>query len=214
MNTSSDNNILDMKGISKSFPGVKALDAVNISIREGEVHALLGENGAGKSTLIKILSGAYPKDGGEILYQGEAIEIKNPHHAQQLGISTIYQEFNIAPQLTVPENIFLGHLPQRGPVVDWASARTRSEEILSRLGVSLPMDVPAAKLTVAEQQLVEIAKALARETRLLIMDEPSAVLGDKDLEKLFKVVRSLKESGITIIYISHRLGEIFEIADR
>ena len=214
MTASNAKVLLEIKGLSKAFPGVQALESVDLDIREGEVHALLGENGAGKSTLIKILSGAYPKDHGEILYQGKPIEIKTPHHAQQLGISTIYQEFNLGPDLTVPENIFLGHLPHRGPLVDWGQAKTRAEEILNRLGIKLPMDVPASKLTVAEQQLVEIAKALARETRLLIMDEPSAVLGDKDLEKLYQVVRALKAEGIAIIYISHRLVEIFEIADR
>ncbi|MBI5563480.1 MAG: sugar ABC transporter ATP-binding protein [Chloroflexi bacterium] len=214
MAASNDKVLLEIKGLSKAFPGVQALESVDLDIREGEVHALLGENGAGKSTLIKILSGAYPKDRGEILYQGKPIEIKTPHHAQQLGISTIYQEFNLGPDLTVPENIFLGHLPHRGPLVDWGLAKTRAEEILNRLGIKLPMDVPASKLTVAEQQLVEIAKALARETRLLIMDEPSAVLGDKDLEKLYQIIRALKAEGIAIIYISHRLVEIFDIADR
>lgn len=207
-------NILELKGISKAFPGVQALQGVDLSLRKGEILALLGENGAGKSTLIKILSGAYSKDEGEFLFEGEPIEIRSPHHAQQLGISTIYQEFNLAPHLTVPENIFLGHLPMRGPLVDWDAARTRSEEVLARLGVTLPMNAPAATLSVAEQQLVEIAKALARQCRVLIMDEPSAVLGDEDLEKLFNVVRSLKAQGISIIYISHRLVEIFEIADR
>jgi len=214
MNPANDPIILEMKGIGKSFPGVRALDNVDIAIRKGEVHALLGENGAGKSTLIKILAGAYSKDEGEIVFEGKPIAIKDPHHAQVLGISTIYQEFNIAPQLTIPENIYLGHFPRNGPLVDWNEARRQSEKVLARLGISLPMNVPASTLTVAEQQLVEIAKALARETRLLIMDEPSAVLGDKDLEKLFDVVRALKESGITIIYISHRLNEIYEIADR
>jgi len=214
MTDSTSKVLLEIKGLSKAFPGVQALESVDLDVREGEVHALLGENGAGKSTLIKILSGAYPKDRGEILFQGKPIEIKTPHHAQQLGISTIYQEFNLGPDLTVPENIFLGHLPHRGPLVDWGLAKTRAEEILNRLGIKLPMDVPASKLTVAEQQLVEIAKALARETRLLIMDEPSAVLGDKDLEKLYQIIRALKAEGIAIIYISHRLVEIFDIADR
>jgi ribose transport system ATP-binding protein len=214
MTTSDGNVLLEVRGLCKSFPGVQALESVSLDVREGEIHALLGENGAGKSTLIKILSGAYSKDRGEILFQGKPIEIKNPHHAQQLGISTIYQEFYLAPDLTVPENIFLGHLPRRGPLVDWGATQVRAAEILDRLGIKLPLDVPASRLTVAEQQLVEIAKALARETHLLIMDEPSAVLGDKDLEKLFQVVRSLKAAGISIIYISHRLAETFEIAER
>jgi ribose transport system ATP-binding protein len=214
MNPPTDDYILELKGISKSFPGVKALQGVDLSLRKGEILALLGENGAGKSTLIKILSGAYSKDQGEFLFDGKPIEIRNPHHAQQLGISTIYQEFNLALHQTVPENIFLGHLPMRGPLVDWAAAKTGAIEILSRLGVTLPMDVPASTLSVAGQQLVEIAKALARKCRVLIMDEPSAVLGEEDLEKLFAIMRALKAEGISIIYISHRLIEVFEIADR
>src|SRR5512146_2727800 len=137
MNTATATNVLELKGIKKSFPGVQALQGVDLSLRKGEIHALLGENGAGKSTLIKILSGAYSKDHGEFLFDGKHISIRNPHHAQQLGISTIYQEFNLAPHLTVPENIFLGHLPMRGPLVDWVTARARAKEALGRLGVTL-----------------------------------------------------------------------------
>ncbi len=205
--------LLEMKGIGKTFPGVKALEGVNLSVREGQVHALLGENGAGKSTLIKILSGAYSKDEGQIFFDGQPVEIKSPQDAQALGISTIYQEFNLASHLTIAENIFLGHLPKKGLLVDWGAARARSQEILNSLGVTLSVDTPIASLSVAEQQLVEIAKALNRKTRILIMDEPSAVLGEKDLENLFRVVRTLQASGIGIIYISHRLKEIFELAD-
>lgn len=206
--------LLEMKGIGKTFPGVKALEGVNLTVRAGQVHALLGENGAGKSTLIKILSGAYVKDEGQILWEGQPVEIKSPQDAQRLGISTIYQEFNLAPHLTVAENIFLGHLPKQGPWVDWAQVRKRAREILDSLGVTLDVDTPTAELAVAEQQLVEIAKALNRQTRILVMDEPSAVLGEKDLEKLFTVVRQLQANGIGIIYISHRLREIFELADQ
>ena len=205
--------LLEMKGIGKTFPGVKALEGVNLTVREGQVHALLGENGAGKSTLIKILSGAYSKDEGEILFDGKPVEIKGPQDAQALGISTIYQEFNLAANLSITENIFLGHLPRKGPLVDWAAARAKSQEILDSLGVKLAVDTPTSELSVAEQQLVEIAKALNRKTRVLIMDEPSAVLGEKDLENLFRVVRTLQAQGIGIIYISHRLKEIFELAD-
>ncbi len=205
--------LLEMKGIGKTFPGVKALEGVNLTVREGQVHALLGENGAGKSTLIKILSGAYSKDEGQIFFEGQPVEIKSPQDAQNLGISTIYQEFNLAPHLTIAENIFLGHLPKKGLLVDWAGAKTHSQEILNSLGVSLSVDTPTSALSVAEQQLVEIAKALNRKTRILIMDEPSAVLGEKDLENLFGVVRTLQASGIGIVYISHRLKEIFELAD-
>ncbi len=214
MNPVSDRLILEINGLSKSFPGVKALEAVDISIREGEIHALVGENGAGKSTLIKILSGAYRKDSGEIFFDGEVIDIRNPHHAQQIGISTIYQEFNLAPHLSVTENILLGHRPRRGLMIDWGFARKIASEILDRLGVSLQMEALVGSLPVAEKQLVEIAKALAHQSRVLIMDEPSAVLGEKDMEKLYQVIRSLKASGMTIIYISHRLIEIFDIADR
>ncbi len=214
MNPTSDRLILEIKGLSKAFPGVKALESVDFSVREGEVHALVGENGAGKSTLIKILSGAYPKDSGEIIFEGQSISTQNPHHAQQIGISTIYQEFNLASHLSVTENILMGQLPMRGLQVDWAAAKKRATEILNRLGVTLRMDAPVRNLAVADKQLVEIAKALAHKSRLVIMDEPSAVLGEKEMDKLYQVVRALKDSGITIIYISHRLIEIFDIADR
>jgi ribose transport system ATP-binding protein len=205
--------LFEMKGIGKTFPGVKALQGVNLTVREGQVHALLGENGAGKSTLIKILSGAYTKDEGQIFFEGKPVEIRGPQDAQALGISTIYQEFNLARNLTVAENIFLGHLPRKGLAVDWVQVKNRSREILDTLGVTFSVDTLTSTLSVAEQQLVEIAKSLNRKTRILIMDEPSAVLGEKDLEKLFEVVRSLQAQGIGIVYISHRLKEIFELAD-
>jgi ribose transport system ATP-binding protein len=205
--------LLEMKGIGKSFPGVKALQGVSLTVREGQVHALLGENGAGKSTLIKILSGAYAKDEGEILFDGRPAAIRGPQDAQALGISTIYQEFNLARDLTVAENIFLGNLPAKGLRVDWEAARRKSREILDRLGASIRVDAVVGGLSVAEQQLVEISKALNRKTRILVMDEPSAVLGESDLEHLFQVVRSLQAQGIGIIYISHRMREIFELAD-
>lgn len=205
--------LFEMKGIGKSFPGVKALEGVNLTVREGQVHALLGENGAGKSTLIKILSGSYTKDEGQIFFEGKPVEIRNPQDAEALGISTIYQEFNLAKNLTVAENIFLGHLPKKGFAVDWDKVKTRSREILDSLGVSFSVDTLTSTLTIAEQQLVEIAKSLNRKTRILIMDEPSAVLSEKDLEKLYQVVRSLQAQGIGIVYITHRMKEIFLLAD-
>jgi ribose transport system ATP-binding protein len=211
--TSERKVLLEMKDIGKSFPGVKALQGVSLSVREGQVHALLGENGAGKSTLIKILSGAYTKDEGEIVFEGQPVSIRSPLDAQALGISTIYQEFNLAKDLTVAENIFLGHLPSKGLRVDWETARKKSQEILDRLGSPIKVDAIVSTLSVAEQQIVEISKSLNRRTRILIMDEPSAVLGESDLENLFKVVRSLQAEGIGIIYISHRMREIFELAD-
>jgi len=204
---------LEFKNISKSFPGVKALQGVSLTVREGQVHALLGENGAGKSTLIKILSGAYARDEGEIFFEGRPVAIRGPQDAQELGISTIYQEFNLARDLTVAENIFLGHLPVKRMRVDWETVRRRSREILDRLGATIGVDAVVSTLSVAEQQLVEISKALNRKTRILVMDEPSAVLGEGDLERLFRVVRSLQAQGIGIVYISHRMREIFELAD-
>ena len=213
MSEYSGNILLEMKGIGKTFPGVKALEGVNLTVREGQVHALLGENGAGKSTLIKILSGAYSKDEGQIFFEGRPVEIRSPQDAEALGISTIYQEFNLARNLTVAENIFLGHLPTKGISVDWAFVKRRAREILDTLGVAIPVDTLTATLSVAEQQLVEIAKSLNRKTRILIMDEPSAVLSEKDLEKLYQVVRSLQAQGIGIVYITHRMKEIFLLAD-
>ncbi|MFZ0530063.1 MAG: sugar ABC transporter ATP-binding protein [Propionicimonas sp.] len=205
--------LLEMRGIGKSFPGVKALEGVNLTIREGQVHALLGENGAGKSTLIKILSGAYTKDEGEITFDGQPVEIKAPADAERLGISTIYQEFNLTPNMSIAENIFLGHLPVKAGRIDWATVKSKSRELLDSLDVNLPVDTMTGTLSVAQQQMVEIAKALNRNTRILVMDEPSAVLSERDIENLFAVVRRLQAAGIGIIYISHRLKEIFELAD-
>ena len=205
--------LLQMQGIGKEFPGVKALEGVHLSVRAGQVHALLGENGAGKSTLIKILSGAYTRDEGEILFEGRTVDIRTPADAERLGISTIYQEFNLTQHMTIAENIFLGHLPKKAGRVDWSTVRRRSRELLDSLDVGLDVDTLTGSLTVAQQQMVEIAKALNRNTRVLIMDEPSAVLGERDIERLFDVVRRLQASGIGIVYISHRLKEIFELAD-
>jgi ribose transport system ATP-binding protein len=209
--------VFEMKRISKSFPGVQALDRVDFDGVEGEVHALVGENGAGKSTLMKILAGAYRQDEGEIILRGKGISLASPKDAQRQGISTIYQEFNLIPELNVAENIFLGHEPRRGRgfFIDKAHRYRVSEELLTNLGVGeIDTHKKIKHLSVAQQQMVEIAKALCLNAGIIIMDEPSAVVSGKELDSLFRIIRSLRDGGRTIIYISHRIDEVFEIADR
>ena len=208
---------LEMLNITKEFPGVVALDDVSFSCRMGEIHALVGENGAGKSTLMKILAGVYHPDRGEIRLKGQPVRLSNPSEAQRMGIGIIYQEFNLLPWLTVVENILLGDLPRtRLGLVDWPRAREEAQRALDRLGVCLDLRARVVDLSVAQQQLVEIAKALSLHTDLsiIIMDEPSAVLAGHELEQLFQVIRTLRSQGVTVVYISHRLDEVFEIADR
>lgn len=207
--------LLEMRGIGKSFPGVRALDGVDFELRAGEVHVLLGENGAGKSTLMKILSGAYRPDEGEIRIGGEPRRIATPHHAQALGISTIYQEFNLIPHLPVSANIFLGREPRRaGILLDRRAMRNQAGIALRELDVALDPDSPVSALGVAEQQMVEVAKALSLEARILVMDEPTSALTDTEIANLFGIVRRLRDRGVGIVYISHRMEEIFEIGDR
>ncbi len=208
---------LEMLHITKRFPGVLALDDVSFSCRPGEIHALVGENGAGKSTLMKILAGVYHPDEGEIHFKGKPVHLDSPGEAHRQGIGIIYQEFNLLPWLSVAENILLGDLPKnRLGLVDWSRAHEMARRALDRLGVSLDLRDRVIDLSVAQQQLVEIAKVLSLHTDLqvIIMDEPSAVLAGHELEQLFDVIRTLKEQGITVIYISHRLDEVFEIAER
>ena len=208
-------NLLEMKGISKRFPGVLALNQVDFSVRRGEIHALIGENGAGKSTLIKILSGAYQADAGDMWLDGRPVLQHSPAAMQRLGISVIYQELNLVPYLSVGRNIFLGHEPKIAPgVIDFKAVHQRSRELLALLGVTLPTDQPVADLGIAARQLVEVAKALSYRVRLLIMDEPTAPLSEQEIATLFEVVRRLREQGVTVIYISHRLEEVFKLADR
>jgi len=205
-----------MKGIVKSFPGVLALDNVDFELRAGEVHALLGENGAGKSTLIKILSGAHPRDGGEIFLEEHPIEIRNPSHANSIGIRTIYQEMNLVPTLTVAENIYLGRLPRTpfGGIVKKKDLIHDVVDVLNALNIDLNPKLLVRDLTVAQKQIVEIAKALSQKTKILIMDEPTSTLTSHEIENLFALVRNLKSKGVGIIYISHRLEEIDLIGDR
>ena len=210
-----DDCILQMERIMKRFPGVVALNEVSLACRKGEVHALVGENGAGKSTLVKILSGAYLPDDGQIVFKGREVEINSPRRAQQLGIAIIMQEFNLLPYLTVQENIFLGREPRgRLGLIDTREAARRSREFLRAMCVDIDVLEMVDRLSVAQRQFVEIAKALSLGADLLIMDEPSATLTGHELEYLFRVITGLKERGVTIIYISHRLEEIFGIADR
>jgi ribose transport system ATP-binding protein len=201
-----------MLGIYKSFPGVKVLDDVSFSVRRGEVHALVGENGAGKSTLMKILSGAHRADKGEVRIDGETIAHPTPALMLSLGVAVIYQELMLAPHLTVAENIFLGRLPRRSGVVDWGAVRRGSLQVMDRLGFLIDPSVKVAGLSVAQRQMIEIARALSRNARILVLDEPSAVLGDSELEKLFNVIRQLRLENMAFVYISHRLKEVSEIA--
>lgn len=207
-------DVLEMKGIVKEYPGVKALKGVDFHLKRGEVHALVGENGAGKSTLMKILGGAEARDGGEIILEGRKVEIQDPHQAEKLGISIIYQEFNLIPFLSVAENIFLGREPRRGIFVDWRQLYANAKAVLDQLGLDIDLKAKVSGLSVAQQQMVEIAKAISVKSRIIVMDEPSATLTMHELERLFGLTRKLKEQGVGIIYISHRLEEIFEIADR
>jgi ribose transport system ATP-binding protein len=209
-------NLLEMRGITKSFPGVRALKDVSFDVLPGEVHALMGENGAGKSTLVKILAGAYPADSGEILVDGKCEDIDSPQRAYDLGISIIYQEFNLVPQLTVAENIFLGREP-RGALPGWLNAtrmRQEAEHLMSSFGVDFDVRTPAGRLPIAMQQMVEIAKATSRRSRIIVMDEPSATLTDHELDNLYRLIRQLKSEGVSIVYISHRMDEVFSISDR
>ena len=207
--------LVEMKGITKSFPGVVALDDVTFQCLGGEVHAVVGENGAGKSTLMKILAGVYIPDSGDIILGGESVRIPSPHAAQQLGVSIIYQELNLLPDLNVAQNVFLGREP-RGPMglVDTREQEAKAREVLHRLGVDIDPRERLGRLSVAQQQMVEIAKALSLNAQIVIMDEPSAALGGKDLEHLFEVIKALKQQGVAVIYISHRISEVFQIADR
>ena len=212
-------SLLELRGINKYFPGVHALEDAQFDVRTGEVHALIGENGAGKSTMIKIISGVYQPDTGEILLDGQRVAFSDPREAHGAGIGTIYQELGLYPELSVAENIFMGHAPTRKrfgfETVDWVAMETQAEAVLAELSIhNLDVGAKVGTLNVGNRQRVEIAKALSLNARILIMDEPTAALTESDVEQLFSIVRLLRERGVSIIYISHRLNEVFELADR
>ncbi|MYY85247.1 MULTISPECIES: sugar ABC transporter ATP-binding protein [unclassified Streptomyces] len=211
---SNQDELLRIESIRKTFPGVVALDSVDFDLRRGEVHVLLGENGAGKSTLIKMLSGAYRPDSGRIFAEGREVRINGAQDAERLGISTIYQEFNLVPDLTVAENIFLGRQPRRFGLVDRRKMEADAEELLQRVGVSVSPRAKVRELGIARLQMVEIAKALSLDARVLIMDEPTAVLTSEEVDKLFAIVRTLREDGVGIVFITHHLEEIAALGDR
>lgn len=205
-----DNNyILTLKNITKEFPGVKALDDVTINIERGTIHGLVGENGAGKSTLIKILAGIYQLNKGEIILDGKPCRFNSPIEARRAGISVVHQEIKLAEPLSVAENMFLGNVQLKNGLVDWKGMRRRAREIVEDLGMDIDINAQVSSLTVAKKQIVEIMHAINNNSRILIMDEPSAVLTDRELEVMFRIVKQLRDEGITIIYISHRLDEIF-----
>jgi ribose transport system ATP-binding protein len=207
--------VLELRHITRTFPGVRALDNVTFACRPAEVHAVVGENGAGKSTLMKIVAGALAPDAGEIIAHGRQVRFEGPREAQRLGISVVYQEFNLLPHMSVAENIFLGREPRtRLGLLDWDRLRRDARAVLDRLAVRLDPSVSVGRLSVAQQQEVEIAKALSFHAEIILMDEPSAVLAGNELERLFEIIGALKQQGVTVIYISHRLAEVFQISDR
>jgi simple sugar transport system ATP-binding protein len=211
----SNNHLVTMKGINKAFPGVQALEAVDFSLQRGEIHALVGENGAGKSTLIKILTGVEWQDTGTITLENEDVFIRSPQHAQDLGISTVYQEVNLCPNLTVAENILIGREPRKFGRIDWKAMNSRARQILASLDIDIDVTQPLESYSVAIQQMAAIGRALEiSSAKILILDEPTSSLDIHETEKLFQVMRKLKSDGLGIIFISHFINQVYEISDR
>ncbi|MFD8597182.1 sugar ABC transporter ATP-binding protein [Kitasatospora sp. NPDC059646] len=206
--------VLEVRGIRKEFPGVVALDGVDFRLFPGEVHALMGENGAGKSTLIKVLTGVHPSDGGEVLLAGEPVRIAGPLQAQQAGISTVYQEVNLCPNLSVAENIFIGREPRRFGLIDWAAMRRRAAELVRELDLDIDVGAPLNSCSIAVQQLVAIVRAVDVSAKVLILDEPTSSLDRDEVRQLFAVMRRLRDQGVAILFVSHFLDQIYEICDR
>src|SRR5262245_42684778 len=208
--------LLEMWNIVKSFPGVKALDGVSFDLDQGEIHALVGENGAGKSTLIKILAGVYPypQYGGQIILEGSERRFASVRDSEKSGVAVIYQELSLVKELSVAENIFLGREPRRFGIINWSDLYSRAQKLLSDLHLQIDPRAPVQNLGIGQQQLVEIAKALSQEARILVLDEPTAALTDAEVETLFGILRKLRERGVGMIYISHKLDEVLRISDR
>jgi len=211
-----DNIVLSMKGINKTFPGVKALDNVTFTLRKGEIHALMGENGAGKSTLIKVLTGVHPFDSGTILFQEDPkpLRIKSPEEAQRRGISTVFQEVNLCPNLSVAENLFIGHEPQKWHAIDWGEMNRRAGVLLKKLDITLDVTLALENYSLAMQQMVAIARAIDMKAQILILDEPTSSLDDREVAKLFTIMRQLKAEGVGIIFVTHFLNQVYEVCDR
>jgi ribose transport system ATP-binding protein len=205
---------IELDGIIKLFPGVRALGGVSFDIREGEVHSLCGENGAGKSTLIKVMTGAHARDGGSYKIDGQEVNFKNTQEAIAMGVSCVYQELSIAPQLDLAKNLFIGNLPMKGGVIDSKKLYTEAKEILSELDMDLSPKTPAGELSVGQQQMIEIGRALTRNARLIIMDEPTSSLSEAETDTLFKIIKKLVAKNIAIVYISHKLDEVMYLSDR
>ncbi len=204
--------VLEMRGICKYFPGVRALENVDFTLREGEIHALMGENGAGKSTLIKVLTGVYPKDGGEIKLAGQPVHIKSPQDAQNEGIATVYQEITLCPNLTVAENMYIGRT--RGAFTNWKRMNADADSILEELGIPARAKDQLGNCSIAVQQMVAIARAVDMDCKVLILDEPTSSLDEQEVQKLFKLMRDLKEKGVGIIFVTHFLEQVYEVCDR
>ena len=207
--------VWELRNVSKAFPGVQAVAGVSLVFTPGEIHALVGENGSGKSTLVKMLAGVHRPDSGEILFEGQPLLLADPTAARAHGVATIYQEFSLVPTLTVAENVFMGRLPRTATgLVNWRMIRAQAVAVLDRLGIAVEPDAIVRSLSVAEQQLVEIAKAISSESNLLIMDEPTTALALSETRRLHDLIRRLAERGRSILYISHRLNEIVGLAHR
>ena len=214
MSSTTVESAVQMRGIRRHFPGVQALKGVDLTVRAGEIHAILGENGAGKSTLMRILAGAESKDEGRILLRGDEVQIDGPTGALRQGISTVYQETSLAPHLSVAENLFVGRLPASRGIVNWRQLRRDARDVLARLQITLPLRAQVSQLTIAQQQMTEIAKALSHRVQVLVLDEPTSALTETEIAELFRVLRDLRGQGVAIIYISHTIDEILRLCDR